>query len=976
MGMLGAMDEGVVQFLMIPTIAAAPDSAMIYSFGGSFSFLDPFSGETMTYHLYPVELTVNPSPNLRIDYFVQRNIISDDPLTDTVEPAEPAEIAMMISNVGAGDAKKVYLESSQPQIVDNPNGLLIQLDMIGSSMNGQPRQLCVTDVPFGTIRSYSTAVAEWYYVSNLMTRVIHSTPHLIHNSSYGNPDLSLVTEINAHDLIKAITAYGSLDDGINDFFVNEITDFSHTPDMIYFSHGGKTNVKKVLVANTEGTVSEENSTVLLNVNPIAAGWNYACVDDPAQGLYELLSCTRDDGQEIPLSNVWVSHVTMFDDDAPVHENKLHIVDTVSDNQTVTYTLVYAGNPSRPPIGAIDGLFSVSNTQKVYFSQGNLQYQASTDTWRFATNQWDYVGGTAVGEHNGNVSGSSNSDISPTYDGWIDLFGWGTSGWDNGNTYYHPWDINADNDGTLFGPPGLNSLVDEYANSDWGVYNPISNGGNKANQWRSLTYWEWNYLLNTRTTPSGVRYAKAQVNGVNGLVLVPDKWDTSIYELRDVNTSTASFDSNVIGLTEWKNTLESSGAVFLPAAGVRFNGTRLYYLNSQGAYWFSTCHGIDEFYACQVVVSNDEVGNYSGYRSTGLSIRLVQTMQDNSTYTINTMCSPSMGGTVTGAGTFNEGEICTLTATANEGCTFVNWTKNDVVVSTEAIYSFTVMENAIYVANFSVDEFRFVIPGNWSDAANWSGGALPGANDAVFIDANCSLNRDAEVAELTITSGKTLTLRSGKTLTVTGNLTNSATTGLVIEDGAQLVHASENVAATVKKSIAGYGTDESNWCLIACPMVESIVPSIGNGLLSGNYDLYSYSPIVSDGLEWRNYKQDNFMLLGSDGYLYANETGAELSFGGILVPSDSHYVRNVNYYEGNSSLGNGWALLGNPFVCECYLVDANGNPLTIYKMNAEGTGLDAVESGPIAPFEGFFYYTPVTGNVYFSKTAPSKGGAKD
>lgn len=286
----------------------------------------------------------------------------------------------------------------------------------------------------------------------------------------------------------------------------------------------------------------------------------------------------------------------------------------------------------------------------------------------------------------------------------------------------------------------------------------------------------------------------------------------------------------------------------------------------------------------------------------------------------------------------------------------------------------------YVLNFTDDTpspaFHFIMAGNWSNAANWSGGALPGANDAVFIDVNCSLNMNAEVAALTITSGKTLTLCSGKTLTVTGTLTNMATTGLVIEDGAQLVHASENVAATVKKSIAGYGTGEGNWCLIACPMVESIVPSIGNGLLSGNYDLYSYSPIVSDGLEWRNYKQDHLMLLGSDGYLYANEAGTELSFKGILVPSNSNYVKNVNYYEGNSSLGNGWTLLGNPFVCECYLVDANGNPLIIYKMKAEGTGLDAVESGPIAPFEGFFYYTPVTGNVYFSKIAPAKGGVKD
>lgn len=45
-----------------------------------------------------------------------------------------------------------------------------------------------------------------------------------------------------------------------------------------------------------------------------------------------------------------------------------------------------------PIGAINGLFSVSATKKVYFSKGNLQYigSASTPYWKFAEHQWDYL----------------------------------------------------------------------------------------------------------------------------------------------------------------------------------------------------------------------------------------------------------------------------------------------------------------------------------------------------------------------------------------------------------------------------------------------------------------------------------------------------------------------------------------------------------------------------------------------------------
>ena len=71
----------------------------------------------------------------------------------------------------------------------------------------------------------------------------------------------------------------------------------------------------------------------------------------------------------------------------------------------------------PPEGALTHAFSVSSTKKVYFAKGNLQYRASTDTWRFAENQWDTIG-------------SANMNRSSTYDGWIDLFYYGTSGYNN------------------------------------------------------------------------------------------------------------------------------------------------------------------------------------------------------------------------------------------------------------------------------------------------------------------------------------------------------------------------------------------------------------------------------------------------------------------------------------------------------------------------------------------------------------------
>ena len=248
-----------------------------------------------------------------------------------------------------------------------------------------------------------------------------------------------------------------------------------------------------------------------------------------------------------------------------------------------------------PEGAINGLFSVSETQQVYFSQGNLQYQASTNTWRFAESQVDFVGtqtpfdGLCEGPH-GTVSGSDNANISSTYSGWIDLFGCGT-----GN--------NPTNTST--------SGYDTFA--DWGN-NPISNGGNTENQWRTLTSNEWEYLISVRNTSSGVRFAKATINDVRGVVILPDDWDSSYYGLGNTNNENAAFTSNIISSTDWTGVLEANGAVFLPAAGSRYI-KQVSSMGIWGEYWSSTSG-----YALRFRYDLIEVGWANVY--IGLSVRLV------------------------------------------------------------------------------------------------------------------------------------------------------------------------------------------------------------------------------------------------------------------------------------------------------------------------------------------------------------------
>ncbi len=232
------------------------------------------------------------------------------------------------------------------------------------------------------------------------------------------------------------------------------------------------------------------------------------------------------------------------------------------------------------------VFSISETQKVVFAKGNLQYQASTKKWRFAEKQWDYVG-------------EANKNISPSYSGWIDLFGWGTG--DN------PTKSSEDNS-------------DYPSFNDWGNYCGLPTPAGTTGKWRTLTDDEWNYVKFKRTTSSNVRFAKAKVNGVNGIVIAPDKWNTSTYSFKEADDEKVSFDTNIILASTWRSELEPAGCVFLPAAGFR-KDSYVYYDGSSGEYWSSTPVGSDSAYCLYFGSGIYHIGN-SGNQTFGRSARLV------------------------------------------------------------------------------------------------------------------------------------------------------------------------------------------------------------------------------------------------------------------------------------------------------------------------------------------------------------------
>ncbi len=245
-----------------------------------------------------------------------------------------------------------------------------------------------------------------------------------------------------------------------------------------------------------------------------------------------------------------------------------------------------------PVGALQGEFKIGESKTVRFSKGNLVYDQATESFLFAESQ------TAYGSY----------------------FGWGTSGYhdpnDVDNIHYQPWDetITYDqsktNNITGYGPslvgtgefsfaPGIcwSSVGgSRYANYDWGVYNPITNGGNTAGLWRTLTKDEWIYLLE---------------NNSHEMTIIDD-----IYGLQITAT-------------------DGESTVFLPAAGYRGLGSKgsatsgtyeptMDEVGTHCNYWSSSAMGEDEgLSAYSIDYSESESNNAASYnRFNGFSVRLV------------------------------------------------------------------------------------------------------------------------------------------------------------------------------------------------------------------------------------------------------------------------------------------------------------------------------------------------------------------
>lgn len=150
----------------------------------------------------------------------------------------------------------------------------------------------------------------------------------------------------------------------------------------------------------------------------------------------------------------------------------------------------------------------------------------------------------------------------------------------------------------------------------------------------------------------------------------------------------------------------------------------------------------------------------------LSVGITRAQHTNS-YTISVSANPSNGGSVTGGGSYNQGQSCTVSATANSGYTFVNWTENGTQVSTNANYTFTVTGNRNLVANFQAQPQQYTI----SVSASPSNGGSVSGGGTYNQGQSCTVHATANTGFSFVNwteNGTQVSTNANYTFTVTSN----------------------------------------------------------------------------------------------------------------------------------------------------------------------------------------------------------------
>jgi hypothetical protein len=323
-GTLEPSTSADIHWLIIPAPGASNglEQGTLYYIGATLTYT--IGGEEKVTEVTPDYIFVKPMPEITLDYFLPTDVYGDDAFTPEIEPPIPFSLGVRVKNNGSGVARSLKIDSAQPKIVGNDQGLLIGFFIEGSEVNGQP----ATDsllVAFGDIGSNEAGVARWIMNCTLSGQFVEFSADFSHSDELGGELTSLVEAVNTHFLVRDVRVDLPGRDLIRDFLAKDDAVYrvyeSDTTDTVVTDHSAAANLK----------VNGDTATLSI---PATAGFMVVQLDDPFGGRKIIKQIIRSDAKIIKTENFWLSKTRNED------HTWQHFINLFDVNTTGSYTLQF------------------------------------------------------------------------------------------------------------------------------------------------------------------------------------------------------------------------------------------------------------------------------------------------------------------------------------------------------------------------------------------------------------------------------------------------------------------------------------------------------------------------------------------------------------------------------------------------------------------------------------------------------------
>lgn len=321
------------QWLIIPSAGAGVDpQGTPYYVGATLSY--KINGEVQNVEIIPAYIYVQPQPLLKLDYFLPLQVYGDNPTTSEKELPVEFYLGLRVLNTGVGVANAIKIESGQPRITNNPQGLDVRFVLLRTSVNDQPAVNSLL-ANVGNLAGGQGGVARWTMTSSLSGQFAF-TASFTHADSLGGAATSLIAATNSHGLIRDVLVDIPGRDGVRDFLAMDGVYYS-----VYESQGIDTTVQDVSTNSSLGVTGMDGVWQTGTV----PGFLYSRQPDPFSGAKIMTSVKRSDGKDLNPHNFWSSR--KFNVEANQWEHYLNIFD--SGNTTGASYQIKFGNEILGPV---------------------------------------------------------------------------------------------------------------------------------------------------------------------------------------------------------------------------------------------------------------------------------------------------------------------------------------------------------------------------------------------------------------------------------------------------------------------------------------------------------------------------------------------------------------------------------------------------------------------------------------------------